>query len=36
VCRQQIGVPLRGGLGCEYLADQSTPRSRFDQVRAFD
>jgi hypothetical protein len=36
VRRQQVGVPLRGRLGREYLADQSTPRSRFDQVGAFD
>ena len=33
---QHIGVPLRGGLGHEDLADQSTPRSRFDQIGTFD
>jgi hypothetical protein len=36
VYRQHIGVPLRGGLGHEDLADQSTPRSRFDQIGTFD
>ena len=33
---QQRGVPLRGRLGDENLADQSAPRGRFDQVGAFD
>ena len=36
VARQQVGVPLRGRLGDENLADQPAPRRGLDQVGALD